>query len=297
MLSFVCSVERTRWPVCAALLTASLGAAFLVALAGLYIVLKADVDTRTRKLREAETRLREALQKTAHEIRSALTPLATGVALLEMQVDEGRVSLPPPVVEKVRMFVRATGHLKCLIDDLLDFARIDAGEVRLEIAPMDLLDILHDVGNAMRPTAERAGLTMRVETSGVTAAPVEADRERIRQVLMNLTGNAIKFTKQGDVTLGIQVRAQTWRVFVRDTGVGIAPADHKRIFDAFQQVPTPSARAPGGAGLGLTISRQLAELHGGRLWVESDGRNGSTFWLEVLKTEENGCSSQQRARP
>ena len=175
---------------------------------------------------------------------------------------------------------RSGEHLLALIDDVLDVAKVEAGKSQLELAPCDLARLIEDVTNMVAPRASQKGLDLRVERPR-SALVVCADASRLRQVLINLLNNAVKFTDRGSVTLRVQatpsVDARLMRVVfeIEDTGEGIAAVDQAVIFDAFVQTGTTKHRE--GAGLGLTITRQIIELMGGTIEVESESGHGSRF--------------------
>ena len=174
-------------------------------------------------------------------------------------------------------------HLLNLITDILDMAKIEAGKLNLSLEPFNLYDVLREVIDTTSPLARNKHVQVQIDITE-PRLDVEADRLRIRQVLINLINNAIKFSESGGVITVRGLRANgRLSVSVSDTGIGV-PADHlEGIFKEFHQIDTSTTRRVGGTGLGLPISRHLIELHGGRLWAESDGvrGKGSTFTFEV----------------
>jgi CheY-like chemotaxis protein len=190
--------------------------------------------------------------------------------------------------------IRHSGeHLLALIDDILDLSRVEAGRLELVPSPVELRPFLALVGDAVRVKAEEKGLRFACDASDELPAIVRADARRLRQVLLNLLGNAVKFTRAGSV--GLRVRPSnagashaTLRFEVHDTGPGIAQENLEAIFRPFEQVGDYSSRAS-GAGLGLAISRQLVRLMGGEIRVESAPGQGSLFWFELrLPVEHAG---------
>jgi signal transduction histidine kinase len=176
--------------------------------------------------------------------------------------------------------VRDNGlHLLHLIDDLLDIARIEVGRVRVEHRTVELGGLVGDIVGGFEEDAQRRGLTLAREVPG-TPVWIECDPARLRQVLVNLIGNALKFTEQGSVRVRMTTDAAAGgpvRVDVTDTGIGIAPERQAAIFEPFEQADTGTARRYGGTGLGLAISRSLCELMGCRLELTSELGRGSTF--------------------
>src|SRR5262249_48200783 len=156
-----------------------------------------------------------------------------------------------------------------LINDLLDLARIESGQVSVRPRSMSVNRLLEEATESMRPAAERRGVSLRVDSPREDLVVV-ADRGRLMQVLFHLIGNAVKFTGAGgSVTLEARTSGPDIAVCVADTGPGIPERDLERIFDRFYQTPVGDAAKSGGTGLGLPIARSLVELHGGRLWAEN----------------------------
>jgi signal transduction histidine kinase/CheY-like chemotaxis protein len=215
----------------------------------------------------------------SHELR---TPLNLIIGFSEMMFlapqTYGGVPLPAPYRGDVEAIFRSAKHLSQLIDDVLDLSQVEAGRMGLVKEPLMLADVAQEAANTVYHLFERKGLSLRVEQAdGVP--PVLADRTRIRQVLMNLLNNASRFTDQGGVVITITHDEQAEVVAVKDSGVGITPADMPKVFEEFRQLDGSTRRRQGGSGLGLAISRRFVELHGGRMWVESRGipGEGSTF--------------------
>jgi signal transduction histidine kinase len=167
-------------------------------------------------------------------------------------------------------------------------AKITAGKMNLNIERFNLHEVLTDVVNITAPLARDKALALQLEAGALPDLEIEADRTRLRQVMINLVGNAIKFTEAGQVTLSTVRQNGHIRIHVRDTGIGVPPEQAQLIFEEFSQVDTSTTRKTGGTGLGLPISRKLIELHGGQLWVESTGARGegSTFIIELPVTRE-----------
>jgi signal transduction histidine kinase len=167
-----------------------------------------------------------------------------------------------------------------LINDVLDLAKIEAGQLTLTIEDYSVGAVVQSVAAATEALAKSKGLELTTEVaSGLPMG--RGDERRITQVLLNLVGNAIKFTERGSVKVIATARNGAFRLAVRDTGPGIAEADQARIFEEFQQVDNSSTRKKGGTGLGLSISRKIVELHGGSISVESTFGQGATFWVDL----------------
>jgi signal transduction histidine kinase len=193
--------------------------------------------------------------------------------------------------------------LKRLIDDILDFSMLAAGKMSFRLKPFDLRDCIRSAAEVLALEAGRKGLRFDLEICEDLPAEVVADEGRLRQVLINLIGNAVKFTEEGEVHVACR-RApdanpsgqEVLLCTVRDTGIGI-PADYQeKIFEKFTQVNTPSRKSRGGCGLGLAISRQIVETLGGNIWVESRNGEGSVFTFTILLDEaiQDSCQGGKK---
>ncbi|WP_020164095.1 ATP-binding protein [Methyloversatilis discipulorum] len=191
--------------------------------------------------------------------------------------------------------LRSGEHLLGLIDGLLDLARIEAGKLRLDPAPMPLRELLDDLAKMFEPQAARKGLQFRIETTGRLPDYVRVDAKRLRQVLINLLANAVKFTEQGEVVLRIDYRMEVARFEIADTGPGIAADDHARIFMPFERSASGRVIAEPGTGLGLSITRMLTSLMGGELTLDSELGRGSTFRLRLYLPEYLSVPTQTRS--
>ena len=180
---------------------------------------------------------------------------------------------------------RSGEHLRGLIEGLLDLARIEAGRLRLDPAPMAMHEFLDDLVRMVQPQAEAKGLAFAVQTSGRVPAYVKADAKRLRQILINLLGNAVRFTDQGGVTLRLDYRREVVRFEVIDTGIGIAAEDQERIFMPFERGSAGRRTGEPGTGLGLTITHLLTQLMGGELTLRSAPGQGSTFTVRLYLRE------------
>jgi signal transduction histidine kinase len=184
------------------------------------------------------------------------------------------------MVEDMQL-IRSSGyHLRDIIGDILDMSRIEAGRLELTYETFDIRRVAADLMATIAPLAEQKGLEVRIaidESIGL----ITADRTRMRQVLWNLVGNAVKFTDRGHITVSVTPENGEVLFSVKDTGIGIAPEHLPRIFDHFSQIEDGRRESVSGTGLGLSISKNLVELHGGRIWVESRIGHGSNFCFTI----------------
>src|SRR5216684_1934816 len=177
------------------------------------------------------------------------------------------------VLERVQ---RNGKHLLGLINDVLDLSKIEAGQLTLSLADYSIAEVVQTVLTTVEPLASQKHLVLKSELPP-SLPMARGDERRIAQVLLNLVGNAIKFTDTGEVAVRASAANGSFTVAVRDTGPGIPESDHTKIFEEFQQADTSSTRVKGGTGLGLAIVKRIVEMHGGRIGVESIVGKGSTF--------------------
>jgi signal transduction histidine kinase len=171
-------------------------------------------------------------------------------------------------------------HLLGLINDVLDLSKIEAGQLTLSIAKYSMAEVVSSVISAVESLADAKQLALKMDVqSGLPAG--EGDERRIAQALLNLAGNAIKFTDAGEVEISASAKNGSFTIAVRDSGPGISIGDQGKIFEEFQQGDSSSTRKKGGTGLGLTITKRIVELHGGRIWIESAPGCGSTFFVAL----------------
>ncbi len=222
----------------------------------------------------------EFLATMSHEVR---TPMNSIMGFAELLTRDAR--LPPDVRDKVALIGDAGGSLMALLGDVLDFSKIEAGQVDLNRDSVDVLETCRDVMNSIAPAAELKGLRLRFESDPAVVGQFSVDALRLRQILLNLLNNALKFTAQGDVRLAVRQRGSdehpVLRFEVTDTGIGIEPDVIARLFTRFFQADGSISRTYGGTGLGLAISKGLVERMGGRIGVDSQPGEGSTFWFEA----------------
>ncbi|MGA8033238.1 MAG: ATP-binding protein, partial [Casimicrobiaceae bacterium] len=220
------------------------------------------------------------LANMSHEMRTPLNGIVGVVDLLKT------TPLSTHQNELVGLLRHSISVLRSLVDDVLDISKIEAGHLAIEVAPFDLHLCVNGLVNLLRPHAEAKGLLLQAVVDPALEYRLRGDSHHLRQVLLNLLGNAIKFTERGEVTLAVSLKQETAegltaRFEVRDTGIGISPEAQRRIFERFVQADQSTTRKYGGTGLGTTIAKQLAELMGGSIGVQSTLGEGSTFWVEL----------------
>jgi signal transduction histidine kinase len=243
-----------------------------------------EVQARTRELAKTVEDLEIASQhknrfvaNMSHELR---TPLAAILGYAEL-IQEGFYEPQGPKSLDALSRICANGkHLLGLINTVLDIAKIESGQFTLNMAEYAIESVVETVRSATESLAQNKKLALKTEVA--KSLPVGlGDEQRLTQVLLNLVGNAIKFTDSGEVRVTAKAVNGQFSIAVADTGPGIPPAEQTRIFEQFHQVDSSLTKAKGGTGLGLAIAKQIVEMHGGRIWVESTVGKGSTFQMEL----------------
>jgi signal transduction histidine kinase len=235
------------------------------------------IEQKSHQIEAASQHKSQFLANMSHELR---TPLNSILGFTEL-IQDNVYGEPPAKIRAVLGRVQANGrHLLGLINDVLDLSKIEAGQLKLQVADYALGDVVQTVLSSAEPLAAEKNLRLRVELPPLLP-PVRGDQRRIAQVLLNLVGNAIKFTEQGEIVVTVSARGHDIEIAVTDTGSGIPSAEQERIFEEFHQVDSSATRKKGGTGLGLTITKRIVELHGGRVWVESEVGKGSRFCFAI----------------
>jgi PAS domain S-box-containing protein len=230
-----------------------------------------------KKLAEEATRAKdEFLAVVSHELRAPLSSILGWAHMLGVKKPD-----PETLLRAVQTIERNARLQAKLIDDILDFARINAGKLRLEVVPLDLVPIIRASTEGVAPAAAAKSITLESEVDP-GAANVVGDPDRLQQVLWNILNNAVKFTPEGGrITVRLDRNDGEARISVTDTGLGIGPEFLPFVFERFRQAGDPSARI-GGVGLGMSIARHLVELHGGTIQASSEGAGkGSTFIVQI----------------
>ena len=237
-------------------------------------------------LKKAERMKDEFLANTSHELK---TPLHGIVGLSELMLSSGNGKLGKDTVENLGLISASGRRLINLVNDILDFSSIRHGSLALSVKPVKLRESVNAVFSLLRPLTEGKAIELR---NGVPAdfTNVIADESRLRQILTNLVGNALKFVPFGVIEVSASYRDDMAVISVSDTGAGIKREDLQRIFEAFEQGESSSSRTYGGTGLGLAICRKLVELHGGSITVDSEPGKGTTFTF-TLPLEQSGAAS------
>jgi GAF domain-containing protein len=232
-----------------------------------------EIQDKSRQLEIASQHKSQFLANMSHELR---TPLNAILGYTELMAD-GAYGEPSEKMLGILKRLEANGrHLLGLINDVLDLSKIEAGQLELELSDYSVQDIAQTVRSTLEPLAADKKLGFKVEVAPQLPSG-RGDGRRLTQVLINLVGNAIKFTDAGEVAIKAEANNGSFHVSVRDTGPGISAADQARLFQEFQQADNAITRKKGGTGLGLAISKRIIEMHGGKIWVESQVGQGSTF--------------------
>ena len=273
------------------------GTGEIVAIAGI------DVDISAQKRNEAELAellrsvemARDAAEEAAsaksrflanmsHELRTPLNAILGFTRLVSRNAD----GLPPRQVDNLGKILVSAQHLLSLIDEILDLSRIEAGEVRVEPSEFDLAEVVREVSDTLDPLVNGLRVQLRIDVSSV-AAPAFTDRDKVKQILLNLVSNAVKYTDDGTIDVRAETAAGRLRVAVVDTGLGISEQELTQVFDEFHRSGMTIARMRSGTGLGLSISRRLARAMGGDISAASRLGSGSTFTLDLpLRLEAAG---------
>jgi signal transduction histidine kinase len=243
-----------------------------------------EIDVKGRQLEVASQHKSEFLANMSHELR---TPLNAIIGFSEVLTERLFGEMNDKQAEYVGDITESGKHLLSLINEILDLSKIEAGRMDLDLAEFDIATTIDSTLSLVRERAQRRGITLRC-TVGDQVTSIHADERKVKQVLLNLLSNALKFTPEGGA---IDVRASAsedqCKIAVTDTGVGIAPDDLEAVFEEFRQVGSASKKIE-GTGLGLAISRKFIELHGGRIWVTSQVGAGSTFAFTLPRRRQNG---------
>ena len=247
-----------------------------------------EIEQKSRELQVASQHKSQFLANMSHELR---TPLNAILGYTELIVDQIYGPVPDKIRDVLERVQKSGRHLLSLINDVLDLSKIEAGQLTLSLNDYTFEEAAQSVATSVGSLAAEKKLHLLVDVP--PGLPVgRGDERRITQVLLNLVGNAIKFTDAGEVAVRVKVRDAMFEVSVADTGPGIREEDRQKIFEEFQQVDSSSTKTKGGTGLGLAIAKRIVEMHGGRLWVESTVGKGSTFFFSIpVRANQQGGAS------
>jgi signal transduction histidine kinase len=236
-----------------------------------------EIEEKGHELEIANKHKSQFLANMSHELR---TPLNAILGYTELILDNIYGYVSEKIREVLERVEQNGRHLLGLINDVLDLSKIEAGQLTLALNEYSIGEVVQTVFTSVEALAAEKKLDLKamVPTGLATG---KGDEKRIAQVLLNLLGNAIKFTEAGEVRIEVSASNETFLLSVSDTGPGLSEADQKRIFEEFQQADGSSTREKGGTGLGLSIAKRIVEMHGGRIWVESALGKGSTFRFTV----------------
>jgi signal transduction histidine kinase len=236
-----------------------------------------EIEEKGRQLAVASQHKSQFLANMSHELR---TPLNAILGYTELMLDNVYGGVPSKMRDVLDRVQGNGRHLLRLINDVLDLSKIEAGQIALSLASYSLGEVVHGVVTAVEPLAAEKQLGLKLDI--LPDLPVgRGDERRIAQVLLNLVGNAIKFTDRGEVAISASAMNGAFNIAVRDTGPGIAVSEQVKIFEEFHQADNSATKVKGGTGLGLAIAKRIIEMHGGRISVESSPGAGSTFSVSL----------------
>jgi signal transduction histidine kinase/HAMP domain-containing protein len=239
-----------------------------------------ELQKRAAELQELDRLKTAFLANMSHELR---TPLNSILGFADVILEELDGPLTDNMNNDLQLIQKNGQHLLNLINDVLDMAKIEAGRMNLNPERFKITETIEEVVSITSPLASEKALSLFIDEDSDREVEVVADRTRIRQVMLNLVNNALKFTEMGKISLRVGRQGEKILIRVRDTGMGIPPDKLEAVFQEFTQVDTSATRKTGGTGLGLPISRRLIDMHGGRMWAESTGvpGQGATFYVEL----------------
>jgi signal transduction histidine kinase/CheY-like chemotaxis protein len=236
---------------------------------------KAIIEEQKKKVEQSEKYKEQFLANMSHEIRTPMHAISGMVKILE------RNDHPPSQDVYLDVMKTSSDNLVVILNDVLDLSKIEAGKLDIESIPIYPSDVIKNVMQILKYKVEEKGLSFTSQISEDVPDVVMGDPTRLNQILLNIAGNAIKFTEKGNVNIALEKKEDRLIYSIKDTGVGMAESNLKNIFDAFAQAEGSTSRQYGGTGLGLSISQQLTQLQGGKIWVESQEGVGSTFYVEL----------------
>ena len=254
-----------------------------------------EIADKSRQLEAASRHKSEFLANMSHELR---TPLNAILGFSEVLAERMFGEVNEKQAEYLQDILSSGRHLLSLINDILDLSKVEAGRLELELGRFHLPTALDNALTLVRERATRHGITL-TQTVDERVGDIVADERKVKQILLNLLSNAVKFTPEGGrVGLTATAADGVITIAVSDTGIGIAPEDQAAIFEEFRQVGRDDARKQEGTGLGLTLAKKFVELHGGRIWVQSQVGQGSTFSFTLpVRLDDRSASDQGGGEP
>ncbi len=243
------------------------------------VALYAELDERADYLRRASELKTKFLSNVSHEFR---TPLNSIISLARLLMDKFDGDLSPEQMKQVRFIESSARDLQEMVNDLLDLAKVEAGKIRIRTKRFEVQELFSALKGMLKPLLADNNSVDLIFEDAPDLPPLHTDEGKVSQILRNLISNALKFTPKGQVTVSARAAEKNEILFiVADTGIGIAPEHHDTIFREFSQVENPLQERHRGTGLGLPLCRNLSMLLGGRLWLESEEGNGSTFFVQI----------------
>ena len=252
-----------------------------------------EIQDKSQQLEIASQHKSQFLANMSHELR---TPLNAILGYTELILDNIYGETPEKMREVLDRLQANGKHLLGLINDVLDLSKIEAGQLTLDLSDYSLKEVVHTVFTAVDSLATGKKLALTIEVAS-NLPRGHGDERRLVQVLLNLVGNAIKFTDKGEIAMKATMSDGSFTVAVRDTGPGISPSDQGKIFGEFQQVDNAATKRKGGTGLGLSIAKRIVEMHGGRIWVESEIGKGSMFAFTIPVHVNRPVISHEQVHP
>jgi signal transduction histidine kinase len=245
------------------------------------------------QLRELDRLKSSFLANMSHELR---TPLNSILGFADVMLEELDGPLTENMNNDLGLIYKNGQHLLHLINDVLDMAKIESGKMNLNIEKFNLQEIIEEVTSITAPFASEKNLALFIEADSDHEVEINADKIRLRQVMINLINNSIKFTETGKIAIRVTREETSVLICVKDTGIGIPTDQLEAVFQEFTQVDTSTTRKVGGTGLGLPISRRLIEMHNGRLWAESTGVEGEGASFFVYLPIESTVEEESKVK-
>jgi CheY-like chemotaxis protein len=236
---------------------------------------KGIIEEQKKKVEQSEKYKEQFLANMSHEIR---TPMHAITGMTNILVRKEHLKHQEKFLKAIRQSSRS---LLVILNDILDLSKIEAGKIDIQSLPMNPREVVLNVSDLLRVKAEEKGLSLHTDLAPDIPEYIYGDPTRLNQILLNLLGNAIKFTEKGSVSLSVTTDIDKLRFAIRDSGIGIPTDQLDNIFKSFEQVNDSTSRKHGGTGLGLAITKHLITLQNGTIWVESQENMGSTFFFEL----------------